>query len=82
MGYNYHRQTSSSSSFFFRFPEVSLVGDDVIVGFDSFFGVTFSCLIVGDGFLTGDEDDEDGLISDVFSFFITTGVVEFDFFSD
>jgi hypothetical protein len=52
------------------------------VGFDSFFGVTFSCLIVGDGFLTGDEDDEDGLISDVFSFFITTGVVEFDFFSD
>jgi hypothetical protein len=24
--------------------------------------------------------DEDGLISDVFSFFITTGVVAFDFF--
>jgi len=60
---------------------VSLVGDDVIVGFISFFGTTFSCLVFGDGFLTGvDDDDDDGLISDVFSFFTTTGVVELDFF--
>ena len=83
---SYHRQTSSSSSFFFRFPVVSLVGDEVTVGFTSFFGVTFSCLMFVGGFLTGEEEsffvgvDEDGLTSDVFSFF-TTGIVEFDFFS-
>jgi hypothetical protein len=74
----YHRQTSSSSSFFFRLPVVSLTGDELIVGFVSFFGVTFSCLIFVAGFLTGDDD---GFISEVFSFFTTTGVVEFDFFS-
>jgi hypothetical protein len=68
---SYHRQTSSSSSFFLRFPLVSLVGDDV--------GVTFSFLIlVDDGvvesFFAG------GLTSDFFSFFTTiVVVVEFDF---
>jgi len=42
MGYNYHRQTSSSSSFFLR-----LVGEDV--------GVTFSFLIgLDDEGLTSD----------------------------
>jgi len=71
----YHRQTSSSSSFFFRFPVVSFVGDDVIVGLDSFFGVTFSCLIVVDDFFVG-VDDVDGV-----SFLTTTGVVELDFFA-
>ena len=64
----YHRQTSSSSSFFLRFPEDSLVGVEEIVGLVSFFGVTFSCLIVGVDFL-------DGVEVEVF------GVDEFDFFA-
>jgi len=72
---SYHRQTSSSSSFFLRFPLVSLVGDDV--------GVTFSFLIlVDDGvvesFFVGGNGG-DGLTSDFFSFFTTIVVVEFDF---
>jgi hypothetical protein len=50
-----------------------LVGDDEIVGLDSFFGVTFSCLTTfGEGFFVG---------VDAFSFLTTTGVVELDFFA-
>ena len=78
---NYHLQTSSSSSFFFRRPV-----EELTVGFDSFFGVTFSCLTLDDGvlvgFLTGLEfafplavDDEALLLLGV-SFFTGVG---FDF---
>jgi hypothetical protein len=67
----YHRQISSSSSaFFFRFPLVSFVGDDV--------GVLFSFFIfVVDGVL--ESFFFDGLTSDFLSFLTTTAVVEFDF---
>lgn len=77
---SYHRQTSSSSSFFFRFPLVSFIGVELIVGLDSFFGVTFSCLTFAGDALREDEDADgdfpvdDGLTSDVFSFFTVTGV--------
>jgi len=63
---SYHRQISSSSSFFLRFPVDSFVGDDV--------GVTFSFLIVMESFFV-----DEGLTSDFFSFLTITGVVEFDF---
>lgn len=72
-----HRQTSSSSSFFLRFPLVSLLGEE--------FGVTFSFLTLLDDGVTDSFLDEllllgvvaVGLTSDFFSFF--TFVVEFDF---
>ena len=53
---SYHRQTSSSS-FFFRFPLVSLIDDEFTMYFDSVLGVTFSFLIVTDDFLSGDDDN-------------------------
>jgi len=62
---NYHRQISSSSSFFLRFPVGSLVGEDVGVTFSFLTGVMESFLI--------------GLISDFFSFLTTIVVVELDF---
>jgi hypothetical protein len=67
-GESYHRQTSSSSSFFLRFPVGSLVGEDVGVTFSFFIGVMESCFFV-----------IVGLISDFFSFLTTFVVVELDF---
>ena len=70
----YHRQTSSSS-FLVRFPvAVPFVGEELTIGFESFFGVTFSCLTLAIDFFV-DADDGD-LDVDGFSFLTAVGVVE------
>ena len=85
----YHRQISSSSSFFFRFPPVSLLGVDFTMGFDSFFGATFSFFAfdgngVDAGFFVGGVAtfcvDGDGLTVDAFFLSTATGAGGCGFF--